>query len=206
MAATFNLERPWLGAHAGMIAGVDEAGRGPLAGPVAAAAVILDPNNLPDGADDSKKLSAPARARLFDEILAGALAVGIGFGSLEEIERINIRAASLLAMRRALLALSIRPDCALIDGNALPDALLCPAQAIVKGDALCLSIAAASIVAKTARDRMMARLHKRFPPYGFDRNAGYGTASHLEALARHGPAECHRASFAPVRAALEQRR
>ena len=188
------------------VAGVDEVGRGPLAGPVVAAAVVLDLDRPPLGANDSKKLTARARETLFETIMRDARAVALGFGSVEEIARLNIRAASLLAMRRAIEALALPPDMALIDGNALPPDLPCPARAIVKGDSLSLSIAAASIVAKVTRDRLMARLHVLHPAYGFDRHAGYGTAAHLKALAEHGATESHRRDFAPVAAVLARSR
>ena len=188
------------------IAGVDEAGRGPLAGPVAAAAVILDPAAIPDGLNDSKKLSARARDRLFDDVLANARAVGIAFASLDEIAILNIREASLCAMRRAVLALAIPADFALIDGNATPRHMPCSAETSVRGDTLCLSIAAASIVAKVTRDRLMDRIDREAPLYGFIRNAGYGTAGHLAALNACGPTEFHRIGFAPVRAAQSKAR
>ena len=203
---SLDLERACRARGARAVAGVDEVGRGPLAGPVVAAAVVLDPDRPPLGADDSKKLSARARETLFDTIMRDARAVALGFGSVEEIARLNIRAASLLAMRRAIEALALPPDMALIDGNALPPGLPCPARAIVKGDSLSLSIAAASIVAKVTRDRLMARLHVRHPAYGFDRHAGYGTAAHLKALAEHGATESHRRDFAPVAAVLARSR
>ncbi len=202
----FDRERAFFAAGARVVAGVDEVGRGPLAGPVVAAAVVLDPERLPLGANDSKKLSARARDELFEIIARDARAIAIGYGSVAEIERINIRAASLLAMRRAIEALTLAPDMALIDGNVLPPDLPCPARAIVKGDAISLSIAAASIVAKVTRDRLMARLHLLHPEYGFDRHAGYGTAAHLKALAEHGATDCHRRDFAPVAAALARSR
>jgi len=205
-APTFGFELMAMAAGHGPVAGVDEVGRGPLAGPVVAAAAILDPDKIPAGIDDSKKLSPAARDRLFDEIMARAIAVGIGFGSLEEIERLNIRGASLLAMRRAVAALAIAPGHALVDGNAIPAGLPCGATAITRGDARSLSIAAASIIAKVARDRLMAQLHIAFPAYGWDRNAGYGTPGHLAALADHGPCDGHRRAFAPVRAQLLARR
>ena len=203
---SLDLERACLARGAGAVAGVDEVGRGPLAGPVVAAAVVLDPDRPPLGADDSKKLSARARETFFDTIMRDARAVALGFGSVEEIARLNIRAASLLAMRRAIEALALPPDMALIDGNALPPDLPCPARAIVKGDSLSLSIAAASIVAKVTRDRLLARLHVLHPAYGFDRHAGYGTAAHLKALAEHGATESHRRDFAPVAAVLARSR
>ncbi len=184
------------------VAGLDEAGRGPLAGPVAAAAVILDPDHIPEGLDDSKKLSAARRERLFESILARAAAVSVALASPSEIDRLNIRAASLLAMRRALAALALAPAHALIDGNVLPPDLPCPATTIVKGDARCVSIAAASIVAKVTRDRLMENLDREWPAYGFARHAGYPTAFHRDALKKNGPSPFHRLSFAPVRAAL----
>ena len=180
------------------VAGVDEVGRGPLAGPVAAAAVILDPERLPDGVDDSKALSAKAREEAFERIAASALAIGVAFASVEEIDGLNIRRASLLAMARAVAALHLAPGFVLVDGRDLP-ALACPGEAIVKGDALSLSIAAASIVAKVVRDRQMRRLAALYPHYGFETNAGYGTRAHLAALRAHGPTPFHRMSFAPLR-------
>jgi len=181
----------------GPVAGVDEVGRGPLAGPVYAAAVILDPARLPAGLDDSKKMNEARREKAFDAIMASALAVGIGVASVEEIDRINILAATMLAMRRAVDGLSIKPVHALIDGNKLP-ALPCPAEAIVRGDGKVLSIAAASIIAKVTRDRVMNDLDAACPGYGWARNKGYGTNDHLAALARMGPTAHHRSSFAPV--------
>ncbi len=181
----------------GPVAGVDEVGRGPLAGPVYAAAVILDPARLPAGLDDSKKMSETRRDKAFDAIMTSALAVGIGVASVEEIDRINILAATMLAMRRAVDGLTIKPVHALVDGNRVP-ALPCPAEAIVKGDGKVLSIAAASIIAKVTRDRVMCDLDLAFPGYGWARNKGYGTADHMEALARLGPSVHHRTSFAPI--------
>lgn len=189
----FTLER----SIAGPVAGVDEVGRGPLAGPVHAAAVILDPVRLPPGLDDSKKMSETRREKAFDAIMASAIAVGIGVASVEEIDRINILAATMLAMRRAVERLTIRPVHALVDGNKVP-ALACPAEAIVKGDSKVLSIAAASIIAKVTRDRFMSDLDAACPGYGWARNKGYGTADHMAALARLGPSMHHRTSFAPI--------
>lgn len=183
------------------IAGVDEVGRGPLAGPVVAAAVIFGLADDPPPVDDSKKLGRKARELALERIVSQAVATAIGVASLEEIERLNIRGASLLAMRRAVIALPVKPDLALIDGNAIPEALPCPARAIVGGDARSASIAAASILAKVTRDALMAQLHVRFPQYGFNANAGYGAPAHLRALRDIGPSACHRATFAPVRAA-----
>lgn len=183
---------------ASLVAGVDEVGRGPLAGPVTAAAVCLNPDDIPKGLRDSKTLSAPQRAILAQQITARAH-VSIAHASTEEIDTLNILHASHLAMRRALAGLHPAPAFALIDGNRLPHALPCPAEAIVKGDARCLSIAAASIVAKVARDAVMAELARRHPGYGWEKNAGYPTKAHLEALKRLGVTPCHRRSFAPVR-------
>ncbi|NBJ11322.1 ribonuclease HII [Microvirga arsenatis] len=182
------------------IAGLDEVGRGPLAGPVVSAAVVLDLDRVPQGLADSKALSAARREALFAEILATAH-VGIASVSHREIDSINIRQASLLAMCRALAALPCAPDMAFVDGNDPPD-LPCATQAIVKGDSHIASIAAASIVAKVVRDRMMARLGQAFPAYGFASNAGYSTKAHLSAVASEGPCPFHRMSFAPLRQGL----
>ena len=182
-----------------LVAGIDEVGRGPLAGPVMAAAVILDPASIPRGLNDSKTLTAKKRLILFDEIMLAARAIGIGSASAVEIDAMNIRQATFCAMRRALSALNQRADFALIDGNALPPNLLCPAQTIVKGDALSLSIAAASIIAKVTRDRLMVRLSHHFPHYGFEENAGYPTEKHRMALTQFGPTPYHRMSFGPLK-------
>jgi ribonuclease HII len=182
---------------------VDEVGRGPLCGPVTAAAVILDWDALPEGLDDSKRLSAARRADLDLRIRATAR-FAIAHASVAEIDTLNILQASHLAMRRALQALA--PDFALIDGNLLPRDLPCPAQAVVKGDARSLSIAAASILAKVARDKIMVELAAEHPGYGWERNAGYASAAHLSALARLGPTPHHRRSFAPLRKMLCEER
>ncbi len=182
------------------IAGLDEVGRGPLAGPVVAAAVVLDPANVPEGLADSKALTAARREALFPEILAKAQ-VGIASLSHATIDRINIRQASLQAMCRALAALPCRPDLALVDGND-PPPLPCTVETIVKGDSHIASIAAASIVAKVVRDRLMARLGALHPAYGFQSNAGYSSRAHLDALTREGPCPYHRRSFAPLRQGL----
>ena len=182
----------------GLVCGVDEAGRGPLAGPVVAAAVILDPNNPIDGLNDSKKLSARRRERLKAEICAKALAWAVAEASVEEIDAINILHASMLAMQRAVDALSVTPARALIDGNRCPK-LACEVEAVVGGDGKIEAIAAASILAKTTRDAGMSDLHLRYPQYGFDRHMGYPTALHLQALREHGPSPVHRRSFSPVR-------
>ena len=183
------------------VAGVDEVGRGPLAGPVTAAAVLLDPGRLPKGLADSKALTATRREALCAEILAVA-EVSIAHASVEEIDALNILRASHLAMERAMAALA--PDHALIDGNLLPRGLVCPATAIVRGDALCLSIAAASIVAKVTRDRIMVDLAQQHPGYGWEANAGYPTKAHLLALKNLGVTPWHRRSFKPVHNILYQ--
>ncbi len=183
------------------VAGIDEAGRGPLAGPVYAAAVILNPGAAIGGLADSKKLSAARRSFLADEIRAKALCYCIARASVEEIDSLNILHATMLAMRRACEGLAMRPEQVLIDGNRVPAGLTCPAQAVVKGDATVAAISAASILAKTARDEDCLRLHERYPMYAFDRHKGYGTALHLERLMLHGPSPVHRRSFAPVRLA-----
>ncbi|MEM7696579.1 MAG: ribonuclease HII [Pseudomonadota bacterium] len=183
-----------------VICGVDEAGRGPWAGPVVAAAVILDRAQPVAGLDDSKKLSPAVRERLFHELVATAT-IATAIVSCASIETLNIRGASLLAMRRAIEALSIRPDLALIDGNTIPPGLLVPARPLVGGDGRSASVAAASIIAKVTRDRMMIRLAEAFPGYGFESHKGYGTQKHRDALSRLGPCTHHRRTFAPVRAA-----
>lgn len=182
---------------AGLVAGVDEAGRGPLAGPVVAAAVILDQRQPIKGLADSKKLTALRREKLFDEIRAKALCCSIAQASVEEIDRLNILQATLLAMRRAVEGLRLKPNKVLVDGNRLPDIGL-PAQAIVGGDALVPAISAASILAKVHRDRWCLELDQLYPQYGFDKHKGYGTAAHLAALQAHGPCAEHRISFRPV--------
>jgi ribonuclease HII len=181
----------------GLMAGVDEAGRGPLAGPVVAAAVILDDLNPIAGLNDSKKLTAKRREKLFDEIKAKALCFSIAEASVQEIDEINILQATLLAMKRAVEGLRLKPVKVLVDGNRLP-AIDIRAEAIVQGDALVPAISAASILAKVHRDRLCEQMHAQYPQYGFDQNKGYGTAVHLAALQAHGPAECHRLTFAPV--------
>ena len=182
----------------GLVAGVDEAGRGPLAGPVVAAAVILDDQQPIKGLNDSKKLTPATRDRLFDEIRAKALCLCIAEATVEEIDQINILQATMLAMKRAVEGLRLKPAQVLVDGNRLP-VLKVPAEAIVKGDAKVTAIAAASILAKVHRDRLCQQLHERYPLYGFDGHKGYGTAEHLAALREHGASPWHRRSFAPVR-------
>jgi len=183
------------------VAGVDEAGRGPLAGPVVAAAVLFDRPRYPKGIDDSKRLQPAERERLY-ELILGAATVSVAVASRERIDRVNILRASLWAMSRALAGLARRPDHVLVDGNMLPPDLFCPAEAIVDGDARSVSIAAASIVAKVTRDRLMARLGHAFPVYGFEQHKGYSTPGHFEVLRAQGPCDHHRRSFAPVRLAL----
>jgi ribonuclease HII len=185
----------------GLVAGVDEAGRGPLAGPVVAAAVILDELHPIRGLNDSKQLSARRRERLFDEIRAKALCCSIAQASAEEIDALNILQATLLAMRRAVEGLRLKPSKVLVDGNRLP-VLKVPAEAIVRGDATVQAISAASILAKVQRDRLCLALHAQHPQYGFDAHKGYPTPQHLAALRAHGACEHHRRSFAPVREAL----
>ena len=185
-----------------LIAGVDEVGRGPLAGPVVAAAVILDPARPFAGLADSKKLSPARRERLTLDIRANALAWALGRAEVAEIDRLNIFQASLLAMRRAVEALPMTPDRVLVDGKHCPP-LACPCTAIVKGDATVPAISAASILAKVARDAELRELHDRYPYYDFARHKGYPTAVHREALRRFGPCPEHRRSFAPVAAALQ---
>jgi ribonuclease HII len=185
----------------GLVAGVDEAGRGPLAGPVVAAAVILDDLNPIQGLNDSKKLTAKRREALFDEIRARALCFSIAESSEQEIDRINILQATLLAMKRAVEGLRLPPKLVLVDGNRLPT-LAIRSEAIVQGDALIPAISAASILAKVHRDRLCEEMHQRYPVYGFDQHKGYGTAQHLAALQTHGPAGCHRKTFAPVARSL----
>ena len=183
----------------GLVAGGDEAGRGPLAGPVVAAAVILDELHPIKGLADSKQLCARRRERLFDEIRAKALCCSIAQASAQEIDALNILGATLLAMQRAVQGLRLRPHKVLVDGNRLP-VLAMPAAAIVKGDALVAAISAASILAKVQRDAICAQMHEQHPQYGFAAHKGYPTAAHLDALRAHGACPQHRRSFAPVRA------
>lgn len=183
----------------GLLAGVDEAGRGPLAGPVVAAAVILDDSKRIPGLNDSKMLTALARERLYDKIRDKALCCGVGVASVQEIDELNIFHATMLAMKRAVEGLRLRPAKVLVDGNRLPKWDLL-AEAIVDGDAKVKAISAASILAKVTRDRMLVELHEQFPQYGFAAHKGYGTPEHLQALKAHGPCIHHRRHFAPVAA------
>lgn len=186
------------------VAGVDEVGRGPLAGPVVTAAVILNPDDLPHGLDDSKRLTCRERERLYDVILQKALAISFASLCARAIDRSDIRKAALEAMRRAVEGLALKPSFVLVDGRDIPPGLACPAAAWVKGDQRSLSIAAASIVAKVLRDKMMAQAGKVYPAYGFEKHAGYATLVHRRALLEVGPvAKLHRFSFAPVRGRWE---
>ncbi|MCP5082855.1 MAG: ribonuclease HII [Alphaproteobacteria bacterium] len=197
----FSLEEAALARGFGRVAGVDEAGRGPWAGPVVAAAVVLDPSCIPVGLNDSKKLTESKRESLFDEIMNCA-DVGVGIADVERIDQHNILRATLWAMGEAIAGLAAPADYGLIDGNRRPD-LKCQCETVVKGDGRSLSIAAASIIAKVTRDRIMIGLAAEFPAYGFERHKGYGTALHQQALAEAGPCLHHRKSFAPIRVLLE---
>lgn len=203
LAPNFDLETAALTAGARRVAGVDEVGRGPLAGPVTAAVVILNPDDMPTGLNDSKKLTAKRRDALFDEIMARA-AVSIGHASVAEIDEFNILRASHLAMERAVAGLLPAPDHLLIDGNMIPKGLTIRAEAVIKGDGRALSIAAASIVAKVTRDRIMMDLAQQHPGYGWETNAGYGSKSHISALQYLGVTPHHRRSFKPVHNILYQ--
>jgi ribonuclease HII len=197
---TFRRERRWLVRGIWPIAGCDEAGRGPLAGPVVAAAVILDPDRIPRGLNDSKKLDAAAREKLYGKICATAQ-VAVAFGAVERIDRDNILRASLWALARAVKALPVKPKLVYVDGNMKIDCG-CDCEAVVSGDALVLSVAAASIIAKVTRDRLMMQLGIAHPGYGFERHMGYSVPEHFAALAKLGPTIHHRRSFAPVAAKL----
>lgn len=200
MRATFDAESAAIRLGQGPVAGVDEAGRGPWAGPVVAAAVILDPDNIPDGIADSKMLDPDARAAIYERIREHTQ-IGVGIADMARIDKVNILNATLWAMREAIAKLGAKPGLVLIDGNRAPR-LACATRTIVKGDALCLSIAAASIVAKVTRDRLMTELAETHPGYGFERHKGYGTPEHQAALKRLGPCALHRRSFRPVQLAL----
>jgi ribonuclease HII len=200
MAATFELEANEIRLGRGPVAGIDEAGRGPWAGSVVAAAVILDPADIPDGIADSKQLDPDTRAALHARIM-GCARVGIGIADVGRIDRDNILNATMWAMAEALTALAVRPGLAIVDGNRAPR-LPVPVRTLVKGDALCLSVAAASIIAKVTRDRLMEAEAKRFPGYGFERHKGYGTPEHQAAIDRLGVTPIHRRSFKPVQLAL----
>jgi len=201
---TLKHERAALKAGATIVAGVDEAGRGPLAGPVVVAAVILDHKRIPKGLNDSKKLTALTREELFAEIVAKAT-VSVVAAPPAIIASLNIRGATLWAMTRAVLNLSLAPDHVLVDGRDIPPGLPARGQAIIDGDALSVSIAAASIVAKVTRDRMCQIMHRDTPDFGFDGHKGYSTPAHIEALNQHGPSRHHRMDFAPCAAAAQRR-
>ncbi len=194
MTELWELENEIYDSGVGLICGVDEAGRGPLAGPVCAAAVILPRGLVIDGLNDSKKLTEKKRDKLFDTICAEAVSYGIAFADVAEIEEINILNAAMLAMNRAIDKLSVRPELALIDGNR-NSAIKMPSRCVVKGDAKCADIAAASILAKVTRDRYMLKMAEKYPEYHFEKHKGYGTKLHYEALREYGPCEIHRPSF-----------
>jgi ribonuclease HII len=203
MEPDFEMELAAMAQGASCVAGVDEVGRGPLAGPVTAAAVVLDPANIPAGLNDSKQLSIKKRMAMAEALMACA-EVSVGHASVEEIEQHNILRASHIAMRRALAGLPRTPDHVLIDGSMIPDGLNVSAQPVVKGDTRCLSISAASIVAKICRDRIMVDLAQQHPGYGWETNMGYGSKSHMEALQNLGPTPHHRRTFKPVHNILYQ--
>ena len=177
------------------ICGVDEAGRGPLAGPVCAAAVILPEGAVIEGLDDSKKLTEKKRERLYDIIKETAVAYSVAYGTLEEIETVNILEATYLAMNRAIEGLNVKPDFALIDGNRVPRGIKIPCETVVKGDSRSMSVAAASVLAKVTRDRLMLEYDKKYPEYNFKKHKGYGTKEHTELIKQYGPCEIHRLSF-----------
>ena len=199
----FRAEEMMLFEHDGTVCGVDEVGRGPLAGPVIAAAVILDPDTIPDGLNDSKKLSAKKRDILFDKIQQTALAVAIGEASVEEIDEINILQASMLAMRRAVDNLPVKAQSVLVDGNSDPGFDL-PTLCLIKGDGRSFSIAAASIIAKKFRDEKMTKLAEIYPDYGWEKNAGYGVPAHMKGLELVGVSPFHRKTFAPISKILNE--
>ena len=202
LVSLFGDDEPLFGTD--LVAGVDEAGRGPLAGPVCAASVILDPARPIEGLNDSKKLSAKKREALAPLIKESALAWCVAWGSVEEIDRLNILQATMTAMTRAVEGLQVKPELILIDGNRTPSGLPAPASAVVKGDAKVAAISAASILAKTERDHLMCELDKTYPGYGFAHHAGYGTAEHVEAIKRLGVTPCHRKTFEPIKSLLKE--
>jgi ribonuclease HII len=198
---SFDLEAELMDKYQGPVAGVDEAGRGPWAGPVVAACVVLDPKRIPEGLNDSKQLTPQAREERYAEIIATAK-VGWAIGTVRRIDRMNILQADLWAMRAAYRAMQFKAVAALIDGNVKPRRFPCPARAVVDADCLSLSVAAASIVAKVTRDRLMVKLSRRYRRYGWERNKGYGTREHAEAIKKHGVCTHHRRSFSPIERAL----
>jgi ribonuclease HII len=198
---SFDLEAALMEQYGAPVAGIDEAGRGPWAGPVVVAAVILDPNRIPEGLNDSKLLTPEERADRYEEIVATSI-VSVVVGPVKQIDRINILQASLWGMRRAYRGLQVPVGAAIIDGNIVPKRFPCKARAVVGGDGLSLSVAAASIVAKVTRDRMMVKLSRRYRRYAWDSNKGYGTREHAEAIKKHGVCTHHRRSFSPIERAL----
>jgi ribonuclease HII len=198
---SFELEAELMEKYHGPVAGVDEAGRGPWAGPVVAACVILNPNRIPEGLNDSKQLTPNEREERYAEIVATAK-FGVAIGTVRRIDRMNILQADLWAMRAAYRAMQFKAAAALIDGNIKPRRFPCPARAVVDADCLSLSVAAASIVAKVTRDRLMVRLSRRYRRYGWERNKGYGTREHAAAIKKHGVCTHHRRSFSPIERAL----
>jgi ribonuclease HII len=198
---TFDLEEAMMIEHGGPVAGIDEAGRGPWAGPVVVAAVILNPDRIPEGINDSKMLTPEVREALYGEIMATSC-VGVAIGNVRRIDKINILQASLWGMRLAYRALAVPAGSALIDGNLIPKRFPAKAKAVVSGDALSLSVAAASIIAKVTRDRIMVKLARRYRRYGWESNKGYGTPEHAEAVKKHGVCTHHRRSFSPVERAI----
>jgi ribonuclease HII len=198
---SFDLEAALMEQYGAPVAGIDEAGRGPWAGPVVVAAVILDPNRIPEGLNDSKLLTPEERADRYEEIVATSI-VSVVVGPVKQIDRINILQASLWGMRRAYRGLQVPIGAAIIDGNIVPKRFPCKARAVVGGDGLSLSVAAASIVAKVTRDRMMVKLSRRYRRYAWDSNKGYGTREHAEAIKKHGVCTHHRRSFSPIERAL----
>ena len=191
----FEFEKAAVNSGFSCICGVDEAGRGPLAGPVCAAAVILPEGAVIEGLDDSKKLTEKKRERLYDIIKQTAVAYSVAYGTLEEIETVNILEATYLAMNRAIEGLTVKPDFALIDGNSVPRGIKIPCETVVKGDSRSMSVAAASVLAKVTRDRLMLEYDKKYPEYNFKKHKGYGTKEHTELIKQYGPCEIHRLSF-----------
>lgn len=191
----YEFEKAAVNSGFSFICGVDEAGRGPLAGPVCAAAVILPEGAVIEGLDDSKKLTEKKRERLYDIIKQTAVAYSVAYGTLEEIETVNILEATYLAMNRAIEGLTVKPDFALIDGNRVPRGIKIPCETIVKGDSKSMSVAAASVLAKVTRDRLMLEYDKKYPEYNFKKHKGYGTKEHTELIKQYGPCEIHRLSF-----------
>jgi ribonuclease HII len=198
---TFAHEQEFWDQNKPLVAGIDEAGRGPIAGPCVASSVILDPHDYPRGLNDSKKLSTARLEALYAEIMSKAVAVSVGIATHIQIDEMNIRQATFYAMREAALGLSVPADAFIVDGNAMPPGLGKPAKDVISGDALSLSVAAASIIAKVARDRMMREYALQYPQYGFEYHMGYPTKAHVAAINEHGPCPIHRMTFGPLKAA-----